>query len=92
MEHDNTSAFYFLAWASFSIASISTLIGIFYLPVDVWIKGYLGLGYLFTLTTCFTLAKTIRDKHEAIKFINRVKEAKTEKFLTEYEKMNSNLS
>jgi len=44
------------------------------------------MGYLFTVTTCFTLAKTIRDKHESQRLINRVKEAKTEKILADYEK------
>lgn len=61
----HTSAFYFLAWASFIIASGGMLVGIAFLPAIVWIKGFLGLGYLFTITACFTLAKTIRDKHEA---------------------------
>lgn len=87
VENSTTSAFYFLSWASFAIASVGTLIGIYYLPVDVWIKGYMAIAYLFTLTTAFVLAKTLRDKHENEKFVNRVKEAKTERILADYEKV-----
>lgn len=86
-DHSNSPAFYFLAWASFIIASLSMLAGIIYLPVIIWIKGFFALGYLFTVTTCFTLAKTIRDKQESTRLINRVKEAKTEKILSDYEKV-----
>jgi len=86
-QYNNTSAFYFLAWASFIIATVSMVIGIIFLPAAAWIKGYLGVGFLFSITTCLTLAKTIRDKHENEKIINRLKGAKTEKLLHEYEKI-----
>lgn len=86
-QQNNTPAFYFLAWASFIIATISMITGIVFLPAAAWIKGYLGIGFLFTITTCLTLAKTIRDKHEAEKLLNRLKDAKTEKLLHEYEKI-----
>lgn len=88
VDSNNTSAFYFLSWASFLIASVGTLIGVYLLPVDGWIKGYMALGYLFTLTTCFTLAKTIRDRHESERVINRIKDAKTERLLSDFEKVN----
>ena len=77
-DQSNTSAFYFLSWMSFLIASISMLVGIGYLPAMVWIKGFFALGYLFTVTTCFMLAKIIRDKHEVGLLISRVQEAETE--------------
>ncbi|MEM6297349.1 MAG: YiaA/YiaB family inner membrane protein [Bacteroidota bacterium] len=86
VENSNSSAFYFMAWASFIIAAIGSLVGIFFLPVDVWVKGYIVIAYLFTLTTSFVLAKTVRDKHETQRFVNRVKEAKTEKILADYER------
>lgn len=86
-EEKNTQAFTFLASASFAIASLGMLVGIIYLPVEIWVKGYLGMGYLFTVTSCFTLAKTLRDKHEEKRIINRIQGAKTEKLLTDYEKV-----
>ncbi len=58
--------------------------GIWYLPVDAWIKGYLGLGLYFTVSSCFSLAKTIRDHHEAEKIVAKISEARAEKMLREY--------
>lgn len=90
MESQNSSSFYFLAWASFTLAGVGSLLGIYFLPVDFWIKGYIGMAYLFTLTTSFVLAKTIRDKHESTQFMNRLRNAKTEKLLTDFEKAELN--
>jgi len=61
------------------------VIGIVYLPVDRWVRGFLAMGLLFTINACFTLAKTVRDNHEAGKFINRLTGAKAEKLLQEFE-------
>lgn len=61
----NTVAWQIQVWASFLLATATTTIGILYLPVDAWIKGFLGMGLLFTIGSCFTLAKTVRDEHEA---------------------------
>lgn len=87
IEHSNSGAFDALAWISFAVSSIGTILGVIYLPVEIWIKAYLGMGYLFTITSCFTVAKVVRDKQEAQKVINRIKSAKTEKLLHEYEKV-----
>jgi hypothetical protein len=81
----DTSAWVFQAWASFLIAFGTTMVGILYLPVDHWVRGFLAMGVLFTINACFTLAKTVRDNHEAGKFINRLTGAKAEKLLQEFE-------
>jgi hypothetical protein len=85
IKHSNTPAFNFLAWASFAISSLGTLSGIFFLEGLIWAKAFLALGFLSSLTSCFTVAKVIRDRHEAEKLINRIKEAKAEKLLKDYE-------
>ena len=59
--------------------------GIFMLPADMWIKGYMLMGMLFTVGSTFTLAKTMRDQHEAQKLIHKISNAKTEKMLKEFE-------
>jgi len=59
------------------------LIGLIYMEADLAMKGFLGMSYLFSVTSCFTLSKVVRDRHEAEKFINKVESAKTEKFLNE---------
>ncbi|MEO1653286.1 MAG: YiaA/YiaB family inner membrane protein [Bacteroidota bacterium] len=86
MDNSTTPAYTFMAWFSFLIATIGMLVGILYLPTSLWIKGYLGLGYLFTVTTCLTLAKTLRDQHESGRIYKKVQEAKTEKILSDFEK------
>lgn len=62
----NTAAWKFQVWASFVVSTSITGLGVLYLPVDLWTKGYLAMGLLFTVGSCFSLAKTIRDEHEAL--------------------------
>ncbi|GAP97063.1 YiaA/YiaB family inner membrane protein [Leptolyngbya sp. NIES-2104] len=54
----HSSAWIFQAWASFVISVTATTIGICYLPVDGWVKGYVGMGTLFTVASTFSVAKT----------------------------------
>ncbi len=81
----HSSAWIFQAWASFTIASSAMAVGILYLPVDGWVKGYLGMGYLFSMGSTISLSKTVRDMHESNKVMSRVDEAKLEKLLAEYD-------
>ncbi len=77
------------AWLFFVKASwvAAVAVGTAYLPVNLWAKGYMAMGILFAMGTSFTLAKTMRDQHEAERWINRITEAKTEKILQEYSDM-----
>jgi len=81
----DTPAWIIQVWASFILSLIAMAVGIYHLPVEPWISGYLGVTFLFSIGSCFTLAKTIRDNHESDKLINRVTEAKAEKVLREFE-------
>ncbi len=63
----DTSAWIFQVWAAFALAVFLMGVGIRYLPVDLWIRGYVAIGTLFVLASSFTLAKTIRDNDEATK-------------------------
>jgi len=60
----NTTAFFAQAAISFGVASIAVGIGITYLPVDRWIRGFLAIGALFLVSSSFTLAKCVRDHQE----------------------------
>ena len=82
-ENHNSKSFYSMSWIAFGISFIGMLVGLIYMDADLAMKGFLGMSYLFSITSCFTLAKVVRDKHEADKFINKVESAKTEKFLNE---------
>ena len=83
----DTSAWIIQVWASFILATSTTAIGIAYLPVDIWVKGFMGMGLTFSVGSSFTLAKTIRDNHEADKLLSKVDQAKLEKLLAEYNPM-----
>jgi hypothetical protein len=76
------------AWKTFTLVSFSAAAGmlatgIFFLPADIWIKGYLAMAAIFLTGTTFTLAKTLRDEHEASRLINKIEDAATERVLRE---------
>ncbi|WP_340643509.1 YiaA/YiaB family inner membrane protein [Phormidium pseudopriestleyi] len=73
-------------WASFAIALTATGVGIVNLPVTNWVKGYMGMGVIFTVGSSFSLAKTLRDRHEAEKLTSKVEEARVERILTEHKR------
>jgi hypothetical protein len=61
----DTSAWILQVWIAFAIAILLMGIGIYYLPVNLWIRGYVAIGAFFVLAASFTLAKTIRDNDES---------------------------
>jgi len=65
--NSNTAAWKFQVWASFALSTTITGLGVLYLPVDLWTKGFLAMGLIFTIGSCFSLAKTVRDDHESEK-------------------------
>lgn len=81
----HSQAWIFQAWVSFIVSSSAMAVGILYLPVDGWVKGYLGMGFLFSVGSTISLSKTVRDIHESNKVMSRVDEAKLEKLLAEYD-------
>ena len=61
----NTTAFFAQAAISFGVAAVAVGIGITYLPVDRWTRGFLAIGALFLVSSSFTLAKCVRDHQES---------------------------
>lgn len=61
----NTTAFFAQAAISFGVAAVAVGIGISYLPVDRWIRGFLAIGALFLVSSSFTLAKCVRDHQDS---------------------------
>ena len=84
----NTSAWVTFTYIQFSIALAMSAIGIWVLPVDLMTKGYLAMGMVFAVGAAFTLAKTVRDEHEARRMANRLDEARAEKLLMEVGRSN----
>lgn len=73
-------------WVAFTyIAFVTSLLtvaaGILFLPIEIWMRGYLGIGVLMVVQSCITLAKTQRDTAENARLVNRVETARTEKIL-----------
>ncbi|MFC4059790.1 YiaA/YiaB family inner membrane protein [Planomonospora corallina] len=81
----NTGAFYVQSVISFGVSLTAVAIGVAYLPVDGWIRGFLALGVLYVVTSSFTLAKCVRDRQELSEVTNRVDQARLEKLLTEHD-------
>ncbi|HIK16073.1 MAG TPA: hypothetical protein IGS53_12420 [Leptolyngbyaceae cyanobacterium M33_DOE_097] len=81
----HTAAWVTQAWVSFVVSTVATAIGIVYMPTDNWMKGYLGMGLLFTVGSTISLSKTIRDIEESKRVISRIDEAKLERLLAEYD-------
>ncbi len=79
----NTSAWLSFTFVQFGAAALMAGLGIWFMPVDIIIKGYMMMANVFLVGSSFTLAKTIRDEHEARRFATRLDEARTEKLLME---------
>ena len=85
-EPPHSAAWMAQVWVSFIAAVGTTLTGILYLPVDRWTRAFLGMGLLFCVGSCFSLSKSLRDEHEAKRFITRIDEAKTARILRDFER------
>lgn len=77
----HTGAWVSFSYASFIAATAMVLAGLLFLPLDWWVKGYLGMGIVMLIQTTVTLTKTLRDNHEASRMVNRIEDAKTEQLL-----------
>ncbi|MEK0179431.1 MAG: hypothetical protein EAZ78_21010 [Oscillatoriales cyanobacterium] len=84
LRQKDTNAWILQCWISFILATSTTAIGIIYLPVDVWVKSFMGMGLTFSVGSSFTLAKTIRDNNEATRLTARIDEARVEKILADH--------
>ncbi|MFZ5479718.1 MAG: YiaA/YiaB family inner membrane protein [Myxococcota bacterium] len=72
-------------WMTWLIAMFAVLGGIVFVPADLWVKGYLFMGLLFTVGSTMNLAKTVRDNHEASKVSSVIHDARIEKILSEHD-------
>jgi hypothetical protein len=81
----DSAAWIFQTWASFALSITITTVGIANLPVDNWVKGFMGMGLTFSVGSSFSLAKTMRDLHESNKITARIDEAKVEKLLSQHD-------
>lgn len=80
-----TAAFFLQAAASFAISTVTVVIGIVFLPVDPWVRAFLALGLLYTVSSAFTLAKCVRDRQEEAYVASRVDRARVDRLIAEHD-------
>ena len=54
-----------VVWGGFALAMALTAWGLWRMDVNPTYKAFLGVSWLFLISCVFTLAKTLRDAHEA---------------------------
>ena len=74
------------AWVAFNYANVAialamTVGGILFLPLDIWIKGYMLMGIAMLVSSSISVTKTIRDVQENSRLLNKIEDAKTEQLL-----------
>jgi hypothetical protein len=55
-----------VVWGGFALAMALTAWGLYRMDVNPTYKAFLGVSWVFLISTVFTLAKTLRDAHEAL--------------------------
>ncbi|MBL8939813.1 MAG: hypothetical protein JNM69_34985 [Archangium sp.] len=81
----HSSAWIAQTWISFVVAVGITAMGIWFLPVDVWVKAFMAMGLLFSVGSTFSLAKTVRDQHEAMSIKQRIDDARVSRLIAEHD-------
>ncbi|HEV7205727.1 MAG TPA: YiaA/YiaB family inner membrane protein [Jatrophihabitans sp.] len=81
----NTTAYVAQSIASFGIALTVVIVGEVNLPVAGWTRAFLGLGTVFLVSSCFTLAKCIRDQQETESVVSRIDQARIERMMAEFD-------
>jgi hypothetical protein len=76
----HSAAWVTFTYVSFAASAFMVGIGIWLLPLDLSIKGYLTMGFLMLVQSCITMTKTM---HESDRMVNRLEDAKAERLLME---------
>ena len=72
-------------WISFVLSMGATAIGIYSMPVDLWIKGFMMMGLFFSVGSAISLSKTLRDQHESQRLSARIDVARVSKLSAEHD-------
>ena len=77
----HSAAWVTFTYISFAASAFMVGIGIWLLPLELSIKGYMTMGFLMLVQSCITMTKTLRDVHESGKLVNRIEDARAERLL-----------
>jgi hypothetical protein len=83
----HSQAWVTFTYASFLLSLAMTGVGVAFMPLDLWMKGFLAMAVLLLVQSCITVTKTVRDNQEAAKLVNRIEDAKTERLLMDVAKV-----
>lgn len=72
----HSGAWVIQTWLSFVLSVSVTFLGVWFLPVDVWVRAS---------WPWFSLSKTVRDMHEAQRLVARIDEARVSKLIAEHD-------
>ncbi len=72
-------------WISFALSFGMTLLCIYAMPGDLWVKACLGMGTFFLVGSTFSLSKTLRDQHESLRMHKRIDEARVSRMIAEHD-------
>jgi len=61
----DTSSWVLAVWIAFAAAFALTAWGLWRMNIGDWQKGFMVVSWLYLVSSTFTVAKTVRDKHEA---------------------------
>jgi hypothetical protein len=61
----DTASWVMTVWVAFAAALALTAWGLWRMEIPAWQKSYMVVSWLFLVSSTFTLAKTVRDQHEA---------------------------
>lgn len=79
----HSSAWVAFTQINFGLTTAALAIAVWAMPVDMWIRAFMGIGLLALIGATITMSKTIRDVHEGNKVTNKVETAKVERLLLE---------
>ena len=80
-----TAAYFAQAGLSFVVSLAAVTVGIIYMPMGSWERGFLAIGMLFLVSSSFTLAKCVRDRQEVTQVTSRVDKARLDKLISEHD-------
>ncbi len=61
----DTAGWIITVWIGFGAAVMLTAWGLWRMQIADWQKSYMAVSWLFLVSSTFTLAKMVRDKHDA---------------------------
>lgn len=79
--NQHSSAWVTFTYGSFVASAAMVAVGILFMPIDFWMKGYFAMGVVMLVQSCVTATKTMRDVHENRRMVNRIEDARTERLL-----------